>query len=121
GKRDGLGIRHGYHGRNRRHDRDGGAPRGQTVHADWPGAGRRGPRGPGAGRPRAPGHHSTGRRGGAAMSSTAGVLAVVLFVFFVVGVAVGIVVVIALSARRADNAERWNRRGKTPSGGSGYY
>ena len=54
------------------------------------------------------------------MSATADVMAVLL-VFFGVGVAVGIVVVIALSAHRADNAYRWDRRGRTPDGGSGYY
>ncbi len=54
------------------------------------------------------------------MSATAAVMAVLL-VFFGVGVAVGIVVVIALSAHRADNADRLNRRGRMPDGGSGYY
>ncbi len=38
--------------------------------------------------------------------STAGVLALVLFVVFLVGIAVGVVVVIASSARRADAAVR---------------
>ncbi len=47
------------------------------------------------------------------MSSTADVLAIVLFVFFAVGVAVGIVTVIALSARRADKADR--QSGRRPS------
>jgi hypothetical protein len=39
------------------------------------------------------------------MSLAAGVIAIVLFVFFLVGVAVGVIVVFALSARRADKAE----------------
>jgi hypothetical protein len=55
------------------------------------------------------------------MSAAADVMAAVLFVFFGVGVAVGIVVVIALSAHRADKADRWSSRGRTPDGGSGYY
>ena len=54
------------------------------------------------------------------MSATADVMAVVLFVFFAVGVAVGVVVVIALSARRVDRADRWNRRPGTPVARSGY-
>ena len=54
------------------------------------------------------------------MSVTADVMAVVLFLFFTVGVAVGVVVVIALSARRADQAERWSRRRGTPPARSGY-
>ena len=54
------------------------------------------------------------------MSGTADVMAIVLFVFFAVGVAVGVVVVIALSARRADQADRWSRRQGTPAVGSGY-
>ena len=54
------------------------------------------------------------------MSATADVMAVVLFVFFAVGVAVGVVVVIALSARRADQAYRWSRRQGTPPARSGY-
>jgi hypothetical protein len=53
------------------------------------------------------------------MSVTADVMAVVLFLFFAVGVAVGVVVVIALSARRADKAGRWSRPG-TPAARSGY-
>jgi MFS superfamily sulfate permease-like transporter len=53
------------------------------------------------------------------MSVTADVMAVVLFLFFAVGVAVGVVVVIALSARRADQADRWSRQG-TPTARSGY-
>jgi hypothetical protein len=40
------------------------------------------------------------------MSLAAGVIAIVLVVFFLVGVAVGVIVVFALSARRADKAER---------------
>ncbi len=43
------------------------------------------------------------------MSGAAAVVAVVLFVFFLVGVAVGIVIVIAMSARRADKAVRLAR------------
>ncbi|HEX2821516.1 MAG TPA: hypothetical protein VHO07_15295 [Streptosporangiaceae bacterium] len=54
------------------------------------------------------------------MSATADVMAVLL-AFFGVGVAVGIVVVVALSAHRGDKADRWSRRGRTPDGGSGYY
>ena len=54
------------------------------------------------------------------MSVTADVMAIVLFVFFAVGVAVGVVVVIALSARRADQADRWSRRQGTPPARSGY-
>jgi hypothetical protein len=54
------------------------------------------------------------------MSVTADVMAIVLFVFFAVGVAVGVVVVIALSARRADQAYRWSRRQGTPPARSGY-
>jgi cytochrome c biogenesis protein CcdA len=53
------------------------------------------------------------------VSVTADVMAVVLFLFFAVGVAVGVVVVIALSARRADKADRWSRRQDTPAVGSG--
>jgi hypothetical protein len=40
------------------------------------------------------------------MSAAAGVIAIVLTLFFVTGIAVGIVVVIAVSARRADAAYR---------------
>jgi Flp pilus assembly protein protease CpaA len=54
------------------------------------------------------------------MSVTADVMAIVLFIFFAVGVAVGVVVVIALSARRADQADRWSRRQDTPAARSGY-
>ena len=42
--------------------------------------------------------------------SAAAVMAIVLFLFFLVGVATGIVVVIALSARRAHKADRRDRR-----------
>lgn len=38
--------------------------------------------------------------------SAAAVMAVVLFIFFLVGFAIGIIVVVALSARRADKAAR---------------
>lgn len=44
------------------------------------------------------------------MSAAADVMAVIMFVFFLVGVMVGIVVVVALSACRADKAYRQNRR-----------
>jgi hypothetical protein len=54
------------------------------------------------------------------VSVTADVMAIVLFVFFAVGVAVGVVVVIALSARRADQADRWSRRQGTPPARPGY-
>ncbi len=43
------------------------------------------------------------------MSGAAAVVAVVLFVFFLVGVAVGIVMVIAVSVRRASRAVRPER------------
>ena len=55
------------------------------------------------------------------MSATADVMAIVLFVFFAVGVAVGIVIVIALSARRADKAGRWSRPPATTGDRSGYF
>ena len=54
------------------------------------------------------------------MSNAAAVMAIVMFVFFLAGVGVGIIVVIALSARRADKADRWNRRARTPRGESAY-
>jgi hypothetical protein len=54
------------------------------------------------------------------VSVTADVMAVVLFLFFAVGVAVGVVVVIALSARRADQVDRWSRRQGPPAARSGY-
>lgn len=38
--------------------------------------------------------------------SAAAVMAIILFAFFLVGVAVGVLVVIAMSARRADKAAR---------------
>jgi hypothetical protein len=47
-------------------------------------------------------------------------MAIVLFAFFAVGVAVGVVVVIALSARRADQADRWSRRERPPAARSSY-
>jgi hypothetical protein len=50
------------------------------------------------------------------MSGGAVVMAVVLFIFFAIGITVGFVVVIALSARRADRAERQNRRTPPPRG-----
>ena len=44
------------------------------------------------------------------MSAAADLMAVIMFVFFLVGVAVGIVIVIAVSARRAHKAHRQHRR-----------
>ena len=55
------------------------------------------------------------------MSPTADVMAIVLFVFFAVGVAVGIVTVIALSARRADKTDRWRRPSAAPAADAGYF
>jgi hypothetical protein len=55
------------------------------------------------------------------MSATADVLAIVMFVFFAVGVAVGIVIVIAFSAQRADKADRQHRRPAPPAADPGYY
>jgi len=54
------------------------------------------------------------------MSGTADVLAVVLLVFFLIGVGVGIVAVIAMSARRVDIADRWHRGGGSPEGEPAY-
>jgi len=48
-------------------------------------------------------------------------MAIVLFVFFAVGVAVGIVTVIALSARRADKADRRPRQRPAPAADPGYF
>jgi hypothetical protein len=48
------------------------------------------------------------------MSGTAEVLAVVLLVFFLIGAGVGVVVVIAMSARRVDTADRWHRGAGVP-------
>lgn len=53
--------------------------------------------------------------------SGAGVVAIVLVVFFAVGIAVGIVIVIAWPARRVDKADRRNRRPGTPAADSGYF
>jgi hypothetical protein len=55
------------------------------------------------------------------MSAAADVLAIVLFIFFAVGVAVGVVIVIALSARRADKAGRRDRRPGPPAADAGYF
>ena len=43
------------------------------------------------------------------MSGAADVMVIVMFAFFLVGVTVGIAVVYALSARKADRAHRRNR------------
>ena len=48
------------------------------------------------------------------MSAAADVMAGVMFAFFLVGVAVGVVVVIALSARRADKAARQSPPAEPP-------
>jgi hypothetical protein len=48
------------------------------------------------------------------MSGTAGAFAVVLLVFFLIGAGVGVVVVIAMSARRVDTADRWHRGADLP-------
>ena len=48
--------------------------------------------------------------------SGAAVMAIVLFVFFLVGVGVGVVAVVALSARRADREDRRNRSLGMPPG-----
>jgi hypothetical protein len=50
------------------------------------------------------------------MSGAAVVMAIVLFIFFAVGITVGFILVIAVSARRADRAERQNRRTPPPRG-----
>lgn len=47
------------------------------------------------------------------MSAAAG-MAIILFVFFLIGVTAGIVVVIAISARRADTAARRARQARPP-------
>lgn len=43
------------------------------------------------------------------MNGSAAVMAVVLFIFFILGIGVGILTVLALSAHRADKASRWHR------------
>jgi hypothetical protein len=48
------------------------------------------------------------------MSGAAETLAVVLLVFFLIGAGVGVVVVIAMSARRVDTADRWHRGADLP-------
>ena len=55
---------------------------------------------------RQPRHHPARRRGSTAMSDATAVIGIVLFVFFLVGVTVGIIVVIAVPARRAGTAAR---------------
>jgi hypothetical protein len=50
------------------------------------------------------------------MSGTADALAVVLLVFFLIGAGVGVVVVIAMSARRVDTADRRHRGAGFPEG-----
>ena len=50
------------------------------------------------------------------MSGGAVAMVIVLFIFFAIGITVGFVVVIAVSARRADTAERQNRRTAPPRG-----
>jgi hypothetical protein len=50
------------------------------------------------------------------MSGGAVAMVIVLFIFFAIGITVGFVVVIALSARRADTAERQNHRTPPPRG-----
>ena len=52
--------------------------------------------------------------------SAAAVTAIVLFLFFLVGVATGIAVVIALSARRAHKAERLDQLPAPPRAGWPY-
>ncbi|GEM_PF-4113622 len=44
------------------------------------------------------------------MSGAADVMAIIMFAFFLAGVATGFVLVVALSARRADRADRQSRR-----------
>ncbi len=53
--------------------------------------------------------------------SAADVTAPVFGVFFAVGVAVGTVTVIALSARRADKADRWRRHAAAPAAEAAYF
>ena len=55
---------------------------------------------------RQPRHHPARRRESTAMSDATAVIGIVLFVFFLVGVTVGIIVVIAVPARRAGTAAR---------------
>ncbi len=50
------------------------------------------------------------------MSNAATVMTVVMFFFFLVGVAVGIIAVFALSAHRAGKANRQNRPPRTRRG-----
>ncbi len=78
-----------------------------------------GPGGPAADRPRPPRHHAAGYRGRAAMS-TADVMAIIFFAFFLAGVAVGVVVVAALSARRAHKAVRRISPAAPPPSGRPY-
>jgi hypothetical protein len=44
------------------------------------------------------------------MSAAADVMAIIMFVFFLAGVGTGFILVVALSARRADRAGRRDRR-----------
>jgi hypothetical protein len=55
------------------------------------------------------------------VSGAADIIAVVLLVFFMAGVAVGVVAVIALSARRVGPADRRNRRSNAPGVSAGYF
>jgi MFS superfamily sulfate permease-like transporter len=50
------------------------------------------------------------------MSGAAVAMAIVLFISFAVGITVGFILVIAVSARRADRAERQNRSAPPPRG-----
>ena len=52
--------------------------------------------------------------------SAAAIIAVVLFLFFLTGVATGIVVVIAMSARRAHKADRPDLLTRSPRAGWPY-
>jgi hypothetical protein len=54
------------------------------------------------------------------MSNTAAVIGIILLLFFLVGVTVGIIVVIAVSARRADTATRRAHPARPPRGTQPY-
>ena len=54
------------------------------------------------------------------MSVAAAVTAIVLLVIFLIGIGVGIIVVFAMSARRADKAERRDLPPETPRTGWPY-
>ena len=90
GNRNGPRVRHRRHGRGHRYGGNGDPQRGQAAVAD-PAA---------ATSPRQTAREST------AMSDATAVIGIVLFVFFLVGVTVGIIVVIAVPARRAGTAAR---------------